>query len=91
MALETLSDDEIVKAVALSYDGKNAPFVLAKGIHHEAEQILAIAQENDIPLCDNAALVELLSELELGDEIPRVLYDSVAHIIAFAYRIRMML
>jgi flagellar biosynthesis protein len=38
-------------------------------------------------LCDNGALVELLVQLELGDEIPESLYLAVAYIIAFAYQL----
>ena len=87
MALEDLTDETIKKAVALFYDGESAPKILAKGHHQQAEEILELATEHNIPLCDNAALVELLSELELGDEIPKTLYISVAHIIAFAFRI----
>lgn len=89
MALENMSDETIKKAVALFYDGESAPTILAKGQHQQAEEILALANEHNIPLCDNAALVDLLSELELGDEIPKTLYISVAHIIAFAFRINL--
>ncbi|HSC66866.1 MAG TPA: EscU/YscU/HrcU family type III secretion system export apparatus switch protein [Cellvibrio sp.] len=78
---------ELQKAVALYYDGKNAPHVSAKGTGEVAEQIIAIAQEHGVPLCDNAALVDLLVTLELGDEIPEALYIAVAYIIAFAYQL----
>ncbi len=81
------SPDELQKAVALYYDGKNAPHVSAKGTGEVAEQIIAIAQEHGVPLCDNSALVDLLVTLELGDEIPESLYIAVAYIIAFAYQL----
>lgn len=81
------STAELQKAVALYYDGKNAPHVSAKGTGEVAEQIIAIAQENGVPLCDNSALVDLLVTLELGDEIPEALYIAVAYIIAFAYQL----
>ena len=76
---------QLQKAVALFYDGKNVPQVSAKGTGELAEQIIAIAQEHDVPLCDNSDLVDLLVTLELGDEIPTALYIAVAYIIAFAY------
>ncbi|WP_188151573.1 EscU/YscU/HrcU family type III secretion system export apparatus switch protein [Teredinibacter waterburyi] len=76
------------KAIALFYDGNNAPTVTAKGGGDEAEEIIRIAREAGVPLCDNAPLVELLSELELGDNIPEQLYIAVAHIIAFAYQLQ---
>lgn len=81
------SPNELQKAVALYYDGKNAPHVSAKGTGEVAEQIIAIAQEHGVPLCDNSALVDLLVTLELGDEIPEALYIAVAYIIAFAYQL----
>lgn len=81
------SSRSVQKAVALFYDGKNAPHVSAKGTGAVAEQIIAIAEEHGVPLCDNASLVDLLVNLELGDEIPENLYVAVAYIIAFAYQL----
>ncbi len=77
----------IRKAVALFYDGVNAPTISAKGAGALAEEILAVAREHGVPLCDNASLVDLLVNLELGDEIPEALYMAVAYIIAFAYEL----
>ena len=82
------TDDQLRKAVALYYDGNSAPQVSAKGIGPEAELIMAIAREHGVPLCDNAALADLLVTLELGDSIPQSLYIAVAHIIAFAYELQ---
>lgn len=75
------------KAVALIYDGKGAPQVSAKGAGEDAQAIIELAQQAGVPLCENAPLVDLLSRLELGDEIPQELYIAVAHIIAFAYHL----
>lgn len=74
-------------AVALQYDGERAPRVTAKGSGELAEQIIALAREHEVPLQENAPMVELLSKLELGEEIPPALYLAVAEIIAFAYYI----
>jgi len=74
-----------VTTVALMYDGENAPTVTAKGSGHIAEEILRIAEESNIPLHEDAELVQLLSQLELGDEIPRALYVTIAQVISFAY------
>lgn len=79
---------ELQKAVALFYDGRGAPQITAKGSGAEAEAIMALARQHGVPLCDNPALVELLSQIEIGDQIPEALYITVAHIIAFAYRLR---
>lgn len=73
------------RAVALRYDGKRAPTVIAKGAGEIARQILAVAEENDIPLHEDSELVALLSRLDLGQEIPDNLYRAIAQIIAFAY------
>ncbi|MGD8177094.1 EscU/YscU/HrcU family type III secretion system export apparatus switch protein [Marinimicrobium sp. ARAG 43.8] len=80
--------EELEKAVALFYDGENAPHVSAKGEGAIAREIMAIAEAEGVPLCDNRELVELLVTLELGDEIPETLYRAVAHIIAFAYELQ---
>ncbi|MBT3347859.1 MAG: flagellar biosynthesis protein FlhB [Thiotrichales bacterium] len=75
-------------AVALRYEeGVGAPKVTAKGKGIIAEQIMEIARENDIPLYEEPELVELLSAVELDQEIPETLYIAVAEIIAFVYRI----
>jgi flagellar biosynthesis protein len=79
---------ELQKAVALFYDGKGAPQVTAKGTGAEAQAIVDLAREHGVPLCDNPALVELLSQIEIGEQVPEALYIAVAHIIAFAYRLR---
>lgn len=81
------SPSQLQKAVALYYDGKNAPHVSAKGTGQVAKQIMALAREHGVPLCDNPSLVDLLVTLELGDEIPENLYIAVAYIIAFAYQL----
>jgi len=72
-------------AVALKYDGKNAPKVTAKGEGITAEQILAIAEQHNIPLQTEPELARILAHVPLGDEIPNELYTAVAEVIAFAY------
>ncbi|MCG7866875.1 MAG: flagellar protein FhlB [gamma proteobacterium symbiont of Stewartia floridana] len=72
-------------AVALKYDGENAPRLTAKGRGELAERILALAEEHDIPLHEDVELAALLSQIPLGDEIPQALYRAVAEVIAFAY------
>jgi len=72
-------------AVALNYDGNRAPRVTAKGTGAAAEQIIELAREHGVPLHTDPALVRVLSNVPLGDEIPRELYLAVAEVIAFAY------
>ncbi|QSA98834.1 EscU/YscU/HrcU family type III secretion system export apparatus switch protein [Methylococcus sp. EFPC2] len=72
-------------AVALHYDGTHAPRVTAKGTGDVAEQIIRLAREHAIPLHPDPALIKVLANVPLGDEIPRELYLAVAEVIAFAY------
>ncbi|MEQ1619873.1 MAG: EscU/YscU/HrcU family type III secretion system export apparatus switch protein [Methylococcales bacterium] len=72
-------------AVALKYDGKNAPKVTAKGTGLTAQQILELAEKYNIPLQTDTDLVNILAQIPLGDEIPKELYLAVAEVIAFAY------
>ena len=72
-------------AVALEYDGKNAPVLTAKGIGDVAEQIIRIANQNNIPLHEDRELINILAQINLGEEIPENLYRAVAEVIAFAY------
>ena len=76
------------KAVALFYDSESAPTLTAKGEELLAEQIIAIAKEHDIPIREEPDLVNVLSNLKLGDEVPSELYVAVAEIIAFAYMLK---
>lgn len=76
------------KAIALFYDGENAPTLTAKGDLDIAEEIIRIARDNDVPIFENKELVGLLSTLELGEEIPELLYLAIAEIIVFAYKVR---
>lgn len=73
------------KAVALHYDEENAPKVVASGEGEIAREIMEIANEHGIPLYENPELVAVLARLELGEEIPDILYRVIAEIIAFAF------
>lgn len=76
------------KAVALKYDrGQDtAPRVVGKGKGLLAEKILQIAKEHGIPIHEDADLTEILSRLDLSQEIPPAAYLAVAEILAFVYR-----
>lgn len=76
------------QAIALSYDGQQAPTLTAKGDDKLAEAILAIAREYEVPIYENAELVKLLARMELGDSIPEALYRTIAEIIAFAWHLK---
>jgi len=86
---QTAPKDERV-AVAISYDrGKDpAPRVVAKGRGHVAETILAIAREHGIAVRNDAALAEVLAQIELDRQIPVEAYVAVAEILSYIYRAR---
>lgn len=81
-------DQNSRQAIALSYDGQQAPTLTAKGDDALAEAILAIAREYKVPIYENAELVKMLARMELGDSIPQELYLTIAEIIAFAWRLK---
>ena len=77
------------QAVALKYDMERdtAPKVVAKGRGHVAENILAAAQKNAVPVYQNKTLVNMLMALEIDREIPPELYPTIAEVMAYVYRI----
>jgi flagellar biosynthetic protein FlhB len=76
-------------AVALRYDGeKLAPEVVAKGKDLVAAQIRKIARENDVPVISDPPLARSLhAAVEIGHQIPEELYQAVAQLLAFVYRV----
>lgn len=77
---------EIKVAVALAYnESEIAPKVVAKGKGWMAEKIIEKAKESGVVLQENPLVVNALSSLEVGEEIPPELYGVVAEILAFVY------
>jgi flagellar biosynthesis protein len=74
-----------LKAIALKYDGENAPVITATGEGEIAKEIIRIAKECNVPLREDLVLADILSQLDLGDEIPPLLYRVIAEVIAYAY------
>jgi len=74
-------------AVALGYDPQrdNAPKVLASGKGWIAEQTIQIARQYLIPIRKDKVDIKLLSQVEVGAEVPPELYQIVAEIYAFIY------
>jgi len=74
-------------AVALHYDRKGAPRVVAKGKGTIGQKIIELAKANDIPIEENEVLAGALSNVEIGDEIPTELYKAVAEVLSFVLRL----
>ncbi len=77
------------RAVAIKYKTRqqNAPTVAAKGAGLIAEKIIEIARKHDIPIKEDPDLVETLSQLDLNQEIPPELYQVIAEVLAWVYRV----
>lgn len=78
-------------AVALKYDKTvmEAPKVIAKGTELFAEKIKEIARENGIPIVENRPVAQALYRLvDIDREIPPELYETIAEILMFAWKIR---
>lgn len=75
-------------AVALEYkDGMQAPIVLAKGERAIAERIKEVARKNNVPIVENPPLARaLLKECPVGAPISPDLFEAVAEVLAFVYR-----
>ena len=84
-----MENKPLPKAVAIVYeeDKGAAPLVSASGKGKIAEKIIETAKEAGVHIQEDADLVELLSKVPIGDEIPVHLYQTVAEILAFVYQI----
>jgi len=80
---------ELEKAVAILYDSQttSSPKVVAKGQGEVARKIIETAKEAGVHIQEDANLVELLSKIDLGDEIPTELYQTVAEVLSFVYKV----
>jgi flagellar biosynthesis protein len=74
-------------AIALEYDGAQAPVVTARGHSEIAEEILKIAEQENIPVYHDDELSALLEHLDLGEHIPQSLYVVIAEVLTFAYQL----
>ena len=79
----------VKKAAVVKYDRIKdlAPKVTAKGHGKVAEKIIALAESHQIPLVEDRNLVQLLDALEIDTEIPPELYQAVAEVLVFIYRL----
>lgn len=73
------------KAVALSYDEERdkAPVIVASGTGYTAQKIIDTARDAGVPIFEDNSLATLLTQLELGSEVPPELYAAVVDIYAY--------
>jgi len=76
-------------AVALKHElGKpDAPRVVASGRGSFAERIIEKAEENKVPIHKDDHLAGLLSKVSVSSFVPEELFEAVARVLAFVYRI----
>lgn len=75
---------KIKKAAAIKYEqGYDIPIVTAAGMGYIADKILEKAEENSVAIVKNEELASLLSNVDVGSEIPVELYDAIAKVIAY--------
>ena len=78
-------------AIALQYDKDKmiAPRVVAKGADFLAERIKKIAIEAEIPMVENVPLARaIFKSVKIGQIIPRHLFQAVAEILAYVYKLK---
>jgi flagellar biosynthesis protein len=82
-----MKKNEMTVAAALKYDTRKdaAPKVIAKGQGTIAEKIIELAKKNNVPIKSDPGLVQILSKLDIDEQIPAELYKAVAEILAFVY------
>ena len=76
-------------AVTLQYikEVSSATKVTAKGQGWGAEAIIKMARERNIPIREDKDLLNLLSEIDIGREVPESLYKVVAELLAWVYQL----
>lgn len=78
-------------AVAIKYDRNemDAPVVVAKGADYIAQKIKKLAAESGVPTVENVPLARALyKSVKLGKVVPRNLYQAVAEVLAFVYKLK---
>jgi flagellar biosynthetic protein FlhB len=78
-------------AVAIRYDLEkmSAPKVVAKGSDFIALNIKDLAKKHNVPVVENVPLARALHKsVKVGAYVPRALYQAVAEVLAFVYRLR---
>lgn len=77
-------------AVALKYSEEmSAPELVAKGQDYLAQRIKEVAADNEVAIVENRSLAWLIYEkVGIGKAIPVDLYQAVAEVIAYVYKLK---
>ncbi|MEK4535468.1 EscU/YscU/HrcU family type III secretion system export apparatus switch protein [Peribacillus sp. FSL K6-1552] len=84
-----MTNEKRKEAIALKYDPEisKSPVILAKGKGKTAEKILDKAMKLNIPVQKDVSLISLLGQLDINQTIPEELYEAVAEVFAFVYKV----
>ena len=76
------------KAAALAYNGIVAPTVVAKAVDDDADLLVEVGRASNIPVLYDADLVNKLDKVDIGQEVPEILFESVAVLLSWAFWLR---
>ncbi|MFD6438585.1 EscU/YscU/HrcU family type III secretion system export apparatus switch protein [Peribacillus sp. NPDC060186] len=84
-----MTNEKRKEAIALKYDPEisKSPVILAKVKGKTAENILDKAMKLNIPVQKDVSLTSLLGQLDINQMIPEELYEAVAEVFAFVYKV----
>ena len=72
------------KAVALKFGANDtAPVVVASGMGYMAEKIVEVAADEGVPIYEDNSLATVLTQLQLGQEIPESLYQAIVELYVY--------
>jgi flagellar biosynthesis protein len=74
------------QAAALKYAMErenSAPVVIASGLGTVAQKIVDVAMEHNVPIYEDDSLAALLTQLEVGSQIPEELYQAIVEIYVY--------
>lgn len=79
------------RAVALKYDANknNAPVVIASGSGYIANKVVEIAEESGVPIYRDDSLSVMLSQLDIGSQVPEELFSAIVDIYIYFLNFKM--
>lgn len=84
--MKKITDKKTAVAVSYNKEKDSAPKITAKGKGAVADKIIELARKNNIPMHEDPDMIEVLSKLDLGQEIPADLYKLIAEVLVYVYR-----
>lgn len=73
------------EAVALAYGQRSTPVVTARGQGEMADRIIEEARRQGVHVAQDPALLSMLSQVEVDQEIPNEAFTAVAVVLSWVY------